>query len=113
MAQNAAVQADTFPKLLMRNAALYGSQPAMRQKDLGIWQSWTWAQVLDTVRACLVDKDVFASEFVIRADRGGVRIKEIPVHVIEKRPPSINLIKRVPNVLKNVAKLTYSIRIRG
>ncbi|HSQ68172.1 MAG TPA: glycosyltransferase [Polyangiaceae bacterium] len=71
------------------------------------------AALLDTVRACLVDKDVFASEFVIRADRGGVRIKEIPVRVIEKRPPSINLFKRVPNVLKNVAKLTYSIRIRG
>jgi glycosyltransferase involved in cell wall biosynthesis len=71
------------------------------------------AALLDVVRACLVDKDVFASEFVIRADRGGVTIKEIPVHVIEKRPPSINLFKRVPNVMKNVAKLTWSIRVRG
>lgn len=69
--------------------------------------------LLDTVRACLVEKDVFASEFVIRADRGGVRTKEIPVRVIEKRPPSINLFKRVPNVLKSLAKLTYAIRIRG
>ena len=69
--------------------------------------------LLDTVRACLVDKDVFASEFVIRADRGGITIKEIPVHVIEKRPPSINLFKRVPNVMKSLAKLTFSIRIRG
>jgi glycosyltransferase involved in cell wall biosynthesis len=69
--------------------------------------------LLDIVRACLVDKDVFASELVIRADRGGVRTKEIPVRVIEKRPPSINLFKRVPNVLKSVAKLTYAIRIRG
>jgi glycosyltransferase involved in cell wall biosynthesis len=69
--------------------------------------------LLDIVRACLVDKDVFASEFVIRADRGGVKIKEIPVRVIEKRPPSINLFKRVPNVVKSVAKLTYAIRIRG
>jgi hypothetical protein len=60
-----------------------------------------------------VDKDVFASEFVIRADRAGIPIKEIPVQVIEKRPPSINLFKRVPNVLKNVARLTWSIRIRG
>ncbi len=67
----------------------------------------------DTVRACLVDKDVFASEFVIRAERGGIRIREIPVRVIEKRPPSINLFKRVPNVLKNVIKLTVAIRIRG
>ena len=69
--------------------------------------------LLDIVRACLVDKDVFASEFVIRADRGGVKVKEIPVRVMEKRPPSINLFKRVPNVLKSVAKLTYAIRIRG
>lgn len=69
--------------------------------------------LIDTVRACLVDKDVFASEFVIRADRAAVRIKEIPVRVLEKRPPSINLFKRVPNVLKNVAKLTYAIRVRG
>ncbi|MBP9112786.1 MAG: glycosyltransferase [Polyangiaceae bacterium] len=69
--------------------------------------------LLDTVRACLVDKDVFASEFVIRADRGGIPIREIPVRIVEKRPPSINLFKRVPNVLKSVAKLTYAIRIRG
>jgi len=69
--------------------------------------------LLDVVRACLVDKDVFASEFVIRADRGGIRIREIPVRVIEKRPPTINLFKRVPNVLKNVAKLTFAIRVRG
>lgn len=69
--------------------------------------------LLDVVRACLVDKDVFASELVIRADRGGVRTREIPVRVAEKRPPSINLFKRVPNVLKSVAKLTYAIRVRG
>jgi hypothetical protein len=56
---------------------------------------------------------VFASEFVIRADRAGIAIKEVPVQVIEKRPPSINLFKRVPNVMKSVAKLTWSIRIRG
>jgi len=69
--------------------------------------------LLDVVRSCLIEKDVFASELVIRADRGGVRTKEIPVRVIEKRPPSINLFKRVPNVLKSVGKLTYAIRIRG
>jgi glycosyltransferase involved in cell wall biosynthesis len=69
--------------------------------------------LIDTARACLVEKDVFASEFVIRADRGGIKIKEIPIRVLEKRPPSINLFKRVPNVLKSVAKLTWAIRVRG
>lgn len=69
--------------------------------------------LLDVVRACLVDKDVFASEMIIRAERTGVRIREIPIRILEKRPPSINLIKRVPNVLKNVGKLFVAIRIKG
>ena len=51
---NAAPDADTFPKLLVRNAHLYGTRPAMRHKDLGIWQSWTWSQSLELVRAYAV-----------------------------------------------------------
>lgn len=70
-------------------------------------------RLLDTVHRCVVDKDLFASEFVIRAEREGKRLREIPVHITEKRPPSINLVKRVPNVLKNLARLTYVIRIQG
>ena len=54
MAPNASAAADTFPKLLIRNALLYGTRPAMRQKDLGIWQTWTWEEVLDIVRAYAV-----------------------------------------------------------
>jgi long-chain acyl-CoA synthetase len=54
VAPNAAALADTFPKLLIRNADLYGSRPSMRHKDLGIWQTWTWAQVLEIVRAYAV-----------------------------------------------------------
>ncbi|HUZ33405.1 MAG TPA: AMP-binding protein [Xanthobacteraceae bacterium] len=42
---------DTLPKLLSHNASAFGSRPAMRHKDLGIWQTWTWAQALDEVRA--------------------------------------------------------------
>ncbi|MBV8324649.1 MAG: AMP-binding protein [Hyphomicrobiales bacterium] len=46
-----AARANTFPKLLLRNARLYAGRPAYRHKDLGIWQVWTWAQVLEEVRA--------------------------------------------------------------
>ncbi len=42
---------DTFPRLLLRNAQQRGDQPAVREKDLGIWQTWTWRQVADEVRA--------------------------------------------------------------
>lgn len=69
--------------------------------------------LLPVVTACLVDRDVFASELVVRAYRAGLRIREIPVRVLEKRTPSINLTRRVPNVLKNVAKLTWAVRVRG
>lgn len=41
---------DTFPKLLLRNAKVWADRPAIREKDLGIWQTWTWSQVLEEVR---------------------------------------------------------------
>ena len=41
----------TFPRLLLRNAQLHAQRPAFREKDLGIWQTWNWAQVCDEVRA--------------------------------------------------------------
>jgi len=51
VAIDAAAQADTFPKLLIRNAVRYAQRPAYRHKDLGIWQVWTWPQVLEETRA--------------------------------------------------------------
>ena len=42
---------DTFPMLLLQHARKQGNRTAIREKDLGIWQSWTWAQVADEVRA--------------------------------------------------------------
>ena len=42
---------DTFPKLLARNAARRGARPAMRFKNYGIWQTWSWAEVASEVRA--------------------------------------------------------------
>ena len=42
---------DTFPKLLLDLAARRGGDTAIREKDFGIWQSWTWGQVAEEVRA--------------------------------------------------------------
>jgi glycosyltransferase involved in cell wall biosynthesis len=69
--------------------------------------------LVPVIQKCVVDMDVFASEFVIRAWREGLRVMEIPIQLHEKRQPSIHLFKRVPNVLKNVGKLFYVIRIAG
>ncbi|QEL66252.1 long-chain acyl-CoA synthetase [Oryzomicrobium terrae] len=41
----------TFPRLLMHHAKVRGNHPAMREKDLGIWQTWTWEDVREQVVA--------------------------------------------------------------
>ena len=42
---------DTFPKLLLHHARARGDRPAIREKDLGIWQTWSWKHLADEVRA--------------------------------------------------------------
>ncbi len=42
---------DTFPKLLQQHALVRGERPAIREKDLGIWQTWTWHALAEEVRA--------------------------------------------------------------
>ncbi len=42
---------DTFPKLLAEHSRVRPDHIAMRHKDLGIWQSWTWGQINEIVRA--------------------------------------------------------------
>jgi len=44
-------QADTFPRLLLRHVQDRPGRPAIREKDFGIWQTWSWSQVADEVRA--------------------------------------------------------------
>ena len=42
---------DTFPKLLLKHASLRPGHDAIREKDLGIWQSWTWSETAEEIRA--------------------------------------------------------------
>ena len=46
-----ATEDSTFPRLLLEHARTRGDRPATREKDLGIWQTWTWSQVAADVRA--------------------------------------------------------------
>lgn len=41
----------SFPQYLLLNAKRFASRPAMRHKEFGIWQSWTWAQMHEEIRA--------------------------------------------------------------
>ena len=51
---NTAARADgleSVPALLHRNATRFADAPAYREKEYGIWQSWTWSQTHDEVEA--------------------------------------------------------------
>ena len=37
----------SLPALLRRNAASFGSLAAFREKEFGIWQTWSWAKALE------------------------------------------------------------------
>jgi long-chain acyl-CoA synthetase len=40
----------TLPRYLLRNARQHGARPAIREKDRGIWQTYTWREYHDHVR---------------------------------------------------------------
>ncbi|WP_299589964.1 AMP-binding protein [uncultured Tateyamaria sp.] len=57
----------SVPALLHRNATQFGSAPAYREKEFGIWQSWTWAETRDEIEALalgLIDLGVAEGDFV-------------------------------------------------
>lgn len=60
------------------------------------------ATLLPVATICQVTGDLFASEMVIRAQRGQVVIREIPIQLHEKRPPAINLLRRIPKVVRSL-----------
>lgn len=41
----------SVPALLRRNAAAHGNKAAYREKEYGIWQSWTWSEALEEIEA--------------------------------------------------------------
>jgi long-chain acyl-CoA synthetase len=64
MTGHAMTKQTTLPRLLRRNAETMADRPAMREKNLGIWQTWTWSQYDREVRD-------FASGLAARGFRRG------------------------------------------
>ncbi|MBS0303482.1 MAG: AMP-binding protein, partial [Proteobacteria bacterium] len=40
----------TFPQLLQQHARQRPQAPALREKEFGIWQTWSWQRALDDTR---------------------------------------------------------------
>nr|WP_245897533.1 AMP-binding protein [Palleronia abyssalis] len=62
----------SIPALLARNSQRYGTRAAYREKEFGIWQSWTWAETAAEIEALalgLIDQGLGVGEHVIISGR--------------------------------------------
>ncbi len=59
-------------------------------------------KIIEIVQECQTDQEVFDTELILRAQKRGLKIKELPVIVREKRITRYSLIKRVPRTLKDL-----------
>jgi len=63
------------------------------------------AAVARILPECTFELDLFPTELVIRAQREGVRIREIPIHLREIRATPLPLLKRVPRAMRDILRL--------
>ncbi|MDM7255935.1 MAG: long-chain fatty acid--CoA ligase [Paracoccus sp. (in: a-proteobacteria)] len=79
MGQLAAAEAGlaSIPALLARNVEKYGNKPAYREKEFGIWQSWTWAQANEEIRALAMG---FLALGLERGDHVAIIGRNRPMH---------------------------------
>ena len=69
--------AHSIPALLARNVARFGGFPAYREKEFGIWQSWTWAETEAEIRAMAMG---FLSLGIERGDHVAIIGRNRPMH---------------------------------
>ena len=61
------------------------------------------------VGACRNGSDLFDTELILRAERSGYEVAEVPVSVVEMRPARTSIARRVPRTLLGLAKLRMAL----
>jgi glycosyltransferase involved in cell wall biosynthesis len=60
-------------------------------------------------RVCFSGQDLFDTELILRVERAGMRVAEIPVSVHELRPARSSFVSRVPRTLRGLCKLRIAL----
>jgi len=66
-------------------------------------------RIIDLARTCRFDRDLFDTELVIRAERAGLDVAEIPVTVDERRPSRTPVVRRMPRSLAGLVRLRVAL----
>jgi glycosyltransferase involved in cell wall biosynthesis len=67
------------------------------------------APVRDLAEICRAGPDLFDTELLIRGEREGLGIEEVPVTVVERRPSRTSIVRRVPRTLVGLARLRLAL----
>lgn len=60
------------------------------------------SRILHVLEQCVTEQEVFDTELVLRAQKDGLKITEIPVTVQEGRAPRLSLLRRVPSTIRDL-----------
>jgi glycosyltransferase involved in cell wall biosynthesis len=86
----------------------------LRVSDTHGMKASTRARIDPIARRCLFDVDLFDTELVIRAERAGLGVAEVPVSVEERRPSRTSVWGRVARALGGLVRLRIALwRERG
>lgn len=66
-------------------------------------------QVLELARQCRFREDLFDAELILRAERSGLRVLEIPISVEERRSPRTSIFGRIPRTLAGLLRLRFQL----
>lgn len=61
------------------------------------------------VASCRFGADIFDTELILRAERAGLTVAEIPVTVVDQRPPRTSISRRIPRSLVGLARLRWTL----
>ena len=70
--------------------------------------------VVELVRSCRFGRDLFDTELLLRVERAGVPVAELPVRVAERRPPRTPIARRAARTVVGLVRLRVALaRERG
>jgi glycosyltransferase involved in cell wall biosynthesis len=67
------------------------------------------ASLLPLVEACEFGGDIFDTELILRAERAGLHVRELPVSVVDQRPPRTPIVRRIPRSLLGLVRLRLAL----